>query len=905
MLAFKSWKKTNALFLIAVTLASYMATASGSEDGPGIQAQGSRCPAGVKLTNAVTGAAAGLSEARLIVLKTSRALTNQDVCLMPQRALERAIWRAENPKPDHPGEWAKFRAQQQADETGTIKPNGLIEARRKRKEIVQRTSQQIQSMANPSMAGIAQNQWIELGPGNIGGRMRTILVHPTTTDKMWVGSVAGGIWASTNGGVSWNPVDDFLGNLSVSSLVMSPTNSNVIYAGTGEGFFNADAVRGAGIFKSADGGITWEQLASTNPAANSHWYYVNRLAIHPTNGNILLAATNDGLYRSADGGQTWALSHTGRVADVRFSPALHQKNRAIIGLGMGGGPVAYSLDAGQSWNNSNLDTSSFGITGRAEIASASDGVIYASTDTNSGEIWRSTDGANWHLRSAPQHLGSQGWYDNALWVDPVNSNHLIIGGIDLFRSLNGGLTWTKISSWFNAGSVHADHHAIVSSPTYNGSTNKTIFFGNDGGVYKAQDIDAVTSDITGWTNLNNGLGITQFYSGAGHSATNGLIIGGTQDNGSLKYSGTEKMWSQVFGGDGGASMVDPADGNYIYGEYVNLQLHRSTNGGATPSSYIYQGISDAGSRANFIAPFILDPNNSNTMIAGGESVWRSTNIKSATVAWTRILGPTAGGGYSNYASQLASATGNSDIILVGKNDGALWKTVNATASSPNWAQVGMSILPHRMILSILIDKDNHNRIYVGYGGYSDGNIYRSTDGGSTWTNIGSGLPSTPIRTIQQYPGNPNYLYIGTEVGIFASQDGGNTWNATNDGPANVSVDQLFWLNGSTLVAATHGRGMFKTKVASPIGNFVLSVKKLGLGTGIVESRPSGINCGITCSATFSSGAKVVLIAIPDAESAFNGWSGACTGDGICTVSMTAARNVHATFKKKKHIFRFW
>lgn len=852
----------------------------------------SRCPADGVLTDRVVADAAGISEALLAAVKAARTLDNDAICQMPADKLQRAIWRTRNPKPDHPGEWARFRSAQQTDESGTVKPDGLIEA------VNQRAQMLAQSPA-PQAAGISRGTWTALGPGNIGGRVRALLIHPTNASTMWAGSVAGGLWKTTTAGAAWTPVNDFMGNLSIASLVMSPTNPNLLYAGTGEGFYNGDAVRGAGIFKSADGGTTWTQVPSTKPTtADPQWYHVNRLAIHPTNPSIMLAATNKGLYRSTDAGTTWTLRYSGRVADVRFNPL--NGSRVVLAPGLGGGAVAVSADAGTTWNRSNLDSTppSPGNAGRVELAfSRQNGVLYASVDAASGQIYRSSDnGITWTLQGSPAHLGGQGWYDNALWVDPVNSNHLITGGVDLHRSSDGGATWTKISEWWKvgSGSVHADHHTIVSSPQYNGTTNSTVYFGNDGGVYKAQSIQAVTTTTTGWTALNNGLGITQFYSGAGHSGLNGRIIGGTQDNGSIRYAGTGSSWTAFFGGDGGFSAIDPTDGNYIYGEYVYLQIHRSTNGGTTASSYIHAGLSDAANNtANFIAPFLLDPNNPSTMIAGGQSVWRSTNVKAATPTWSVIQPPTAGGGEQNYTSQIAVAQGASHIIWVGKNNGSLYKTTTGTAVTPAWSQVGAGALPNgRMVLSLLIDRSNPNVVYVGFGGYSNPNLYKTTNGGTTWTSIGAGLPASPVRTIQRHPTRPNFLYVGTEVGVYTSENGGTTWSTTNDGPANVSVEQMFWLNDSTLVAATHGRGMFKSSV--PI-DYLLSVGKTGNGT--VTSTPAGITCGTTCSALYAASTSVKLTAKAATGATFAGWSGACTGTALtCTVSMTGAKSVSAKFK---------
>ena len=876
--------------LTGVLLAAASLSAAAADTPP------ERCPSGVDWTDEVVAKAVGLSESRLAVLKSTRVLSNTDVCTMPKSRLERAIWRSENPKPDSPGEWAKFRAAQQADETGTVKPDGLIRAIEQRAAIIQRAA--LAGTNAQPVAGIGPGQWTALGPGNIGGRVRAIAIHPTVAGTMWAGSVAGGIWKTVNGGASWTPVNDFAGNLSISSIVISHANPNVMYASTGEGFFNADAVRGAGIFQSTDGGVTWTQLPSTNPTLGTHWYYINRLVMHPSNANILLAATNQGLYRSTDGGTTWSLRSSAlqRVPDVQFNPL--DGNRAVLGSASDtNGSLMYSTDAGATWLASNLN-----VSGRGEIAfSRQAGVVYASVDMNSGMIYRSADnGATWALQATLGHLGNQGWYDNALWVDPVNSSHLIAGGIDLFRSIDGGLSWTQISQWFNvgSGSVHADHHVIVNSPGYDGSTNRTVYFGNDGGVYKAQDITAITSPVTGWTPLNNGLAITQFYSGAGHNGPNGRIIGGTQDNGSLRNAPAGTNWSAFFGGDGGASAIDPTDGNYIYGEYVRLQIHRSTNGGATQSSYIWTGIADANnpSRSNFISPFVLDPSDPNTMIAGGQSVWRSTNVKAATPTWTSIMGATGGGGWSSFTSAIAVTPQNSSVLWIGKNGGQLYKSVNGTIASPTWTQMGADTLPTgRQLLAIHVDSTNANVVYVGFGGYSQANLWKSTDGGTTWASIGGTLPESPIRSVTTSPLNPSRVYAATEVGVFASEDAGSTWGTTNDGPANVSIDQLFWLDASTLVAATHGRGLFKTTVAG--GSYTLSVNSSG-AAGVVISSSTGHGGTTNYQRTNLAANTNVSLTAPSSASGltFTSWTGCnSVSQTTCIVTMSASKTVTANY----------
>ena len=765
-----------------------------------------QCPS--PMSDAQVAALRGISVETVKLLHSQRGMLNSEICELSEGKLKRAINKAHHPKPDHPGEAAAFRNLQLQDEKGFIPADGFINAKK-----------HVDLMASfaPLTGGIDRNSWEWIGPGNIGGRIRAIVIHPTNPDKMWIGSVSGGIWETTDGGASWLPVWDFMPNLAISTMVMDPSNSNVMYAGTGEGFFNVDNIRGAGVFKSTDGGTSWSQLAST---ANSSWYYVNRLAMSP-DGATLLAATNSGIWRSTDGGSTWSQVTTTRTLDIDFHPT--DNNRAIAGDGSGN--AYYSINGGTTWTTVSIGG------GRVEVAYAESTptTVYASVYQNSGEIWKSTDGGASYTRvnTGNSFLGGQGWYDNIIWVDPTNANTVIVGGIDLWRSTNGGATLTKISEWGSApASAHADHHVIIAHPNFNGSSNKTVFFGNDGGIYKADDVYTVAG-TSGWQELNNNLGSTQFYGAAGN-VSSGVIVGGTQDNGTLRYSGGTESWTAMYGGDGGFCAADPSDPNYFYGEYVYLQIHRSSNGGGS-SRYIYTGIGDAGSNANFIAPFILDPNNSNTLLAGGASLWRSTNVKAGTPSWTAIKSSVG----SNI-SAIAVAKSDSNTIWVGHNNGNVYKSTNGGA---NWTQVDTG-LPNRYVMRITIDANNHNIVYATFGGFSSDNVWRTADGGSTWTDItgsgGTGLPDAPVRSLVIHPTNPAWLYVATEVGIFVSEDTGATWHLPHDGPATVSVDELFWMGDTTLVAASHGRGLFKNAGAGGALSFSAASYSANESDGTVD-----------------------------------------------------------------------
>jgi len=676
-------------------------------------------------------------------------------------------------------------------------------------------------------APIAPQKWRWIGPGNIGGRIRALAISRTSPSTMFAGSVGGGIWKTTNAGASWTPVDDFMASLSVSSIVFDPVNAGVLYAGTGEGYGNSDALRGAGIFRSVDGGATWTPLADTASQSTA----VNRLAIAPS-GRVLLAATNTGLWRSADNGASFALAATGiSPQDVDFSPS--DGLRAVAG---GYGAIVYSWDGGATWQNAaGLPMTS----GRIELAYARSqpDTIYALVDTAGGTLYRSTNaGASFSPASmTPLLENGQGWYDEALWVNPTDANHVVVGGVNLRQTFDGGATWNWI-----ADRIHVDQHVIVEDPRFDDVYNRTVFIGNDGGVFRASNIRTVAQ--TGYTALNNNLGVTQFYGGAG-SATTGVIVGGTQDNGTLvRQPQYATSWKSTLGGDGGFVAADPTDAAYFYAETIYLQLLRSTDAGATWSG-IGGGIADAGQSANFIAPFALDPNNPNRMYAGGARLWVSANVKSAAPAWKAIFGSAS----ANHVSAIAVAPSVSDVAWIGLTYGNVYRTANATAAAPSFTAVNAPTYGN-FVTHITVSPFDPNVVYVTMGGFGSENVIRTTNGGATWTDATggdtTGLPNVPVNDLEIDPQDAGTLYAATEVGVFTSHDGGVTWDVPQSGPANVAVDDLFWM-GTTLVAATHGRGMF-------------SVDVNGAGMPAVSASPTSIDFGSQPLAASSAGHHVTV-----------------------------------------------
>jgi len=788
-----------------------------------------------------------------------------------------------------------------SDENGRIAPGAYARA-------VEQASA-LRKQPHPERAGVSRNSWTWLGPGNVGGRITSILVHPTDPNLIWVNNPGGGIWKSINGGTTFQPVNDFLANLAVSTMAMSPADSKVMYAGTGGGA-GASTLRGAGIFKSSDGGDTWTQLPATSAADWSGG--VEKISVS-ADGNTVLAATKavysdvaSAIWRSADSGNTWAetLKQTGGMEGwvVEFHPT--DNTRAIASTKSG--QAYYSTDGGATWNAAS------GIPPEGLIAVAyarsNPTIVYAGLDLNGGDIYKSSDGGQTYTRvnTGTGYLGEQGWYSNVVWVDPVDSNHVLISGLDIYRSTDGGVNFTQISQWQKAPrSAHADHGAIAAASGY-GTTNKTILFGNDGGLYRAQDITTVELEA-GWEPLNNNLGVTQIYGAAGNPIS-GVVIAGTQDNGSVRYDGDAQKWTRWEGGDGGFAAADPNDPNFFYGEYVYLTIYRSDDGGFARPEDIYgfynfwngsswekkarsSPITEAkAGTANFIAPFIMDPNESNRLLAGARSLWVTNDArkpnKEGGPSWT-IIKPGTGNDRKNNISAIAVAKGNSNVIWVGHSNGDVYTTTNGLASSPNWTKVddGSPPLPNRFVTRIVADPSDSRTAFAMFGGFSANNLWRTADGGATWTSITGPLPQAPIETLAIHPKNSKWLYVGTEVGLFTSEDGGATWAVPQDGPANVSVKELFFL-GTTLYAATFGRGMYKidipnapAKVAETCYTLTIEIDGESRG-GILPNIAPNCDGG----RAYTAGTVVRLKARARAPFSFAGWSGDVAANGVVTMT---------------------
>lgn len=782
-------------------------------------------PKAYSLLTVVAGVLGGCADRGVIEDRPrSGSIVVRDAAVIDESGVRTAVPPFVLEKAANPDEAFRWRRLAWLDEHGQIAPGAYETALRQRREnadywTAKWAEQGEQDGFGSREAGIGPQSWTSRGPSNIGGRTRSLLIHPTNPNILFAGSVSGGIWKSVNGGTTWNVVNDQLPNLAIGSMAFDPQNPLVIYAGTGEGVFNGDAIGGLGIYKSTDGGDTWAVMPATQG-----WDNVCRIAISPINSNLIFVSKRyGGVLASSNGGATWSTRFGAQGSFfVGFHPTDGSKAVAHIidydfTLGDWFHRAIYTTTSGSIWKVSTGSLAAvYGFSSRIELAySKSNPSIVFAVCGGDGKVHKSTDGGQSFAAVTTNGGTGTSWYCAPIWVDPTNPDVIVAGGGGLVRSTDGGVTLASISAgYINTVDPHPDIQFVTADPGFNGTTNKRVYICTDGSVYRTDDIYTANAGI-GWQRLDQTYRTTQFYGAAGDGAS-GKIYGGTQDNGSLLLQPGTDVATLPFGGDGGFCAIDWVNPNYLYGEYITLNIHRSRDGGAS-AGYITNGLTDAGVAANFIAPFVLDPNQSSTMIAGGANLWRNTGLRNASVPpWKKIREA----GSSNHCA-IAVATGDSKTVWVGQNDAKIYKTSDATSTTPTWTTVddngGVNPLPDRYPARIMIDPDNKDRVYIAFGGFSPDNLWRTTDGGTTWQDISgegvTGLPSATIRGLCRHPTRAGWLYVGTEVGIFASRDDGLTWSTSNDGPANVSVDELVFMRGSnTLLAATHGRGLWTAEV---------------------------------------------------------------------------------------------
>ncbi|MEM1096630.1 MAG: FlgD immunoglobulin-like domain containing protein [Bacteroidota bacterium] len=676
--------------------------------------------------------------------------------------------------------------------------------------------------------------WQPAGPTNIGGRIVDIEFNPRRPETVYLGAATGGVFRSDDTGRTWTPVFDDQAVLNVGDIALDPKHPDTLYVGTGEANGGHNNFAGGGIYKSTNGGRTWDLLGLESTTS------IARVAVHPEQTETVFVAAmgsyfapnpERGLYRSDDGGQTWTkpffVSDSTGVIDVLIHPtqpdtmwlATWERVRRVTGARLYGvtSAVWRSYDGGATWEK--LDEANglpdpdaryrpdpgngLGRIGLALSASNPD-VLYASFSDGSnflglyrtddgGDTWFNADEGN-NVLSATSDFG---WYFGQVRIDPKDPNGVFVLDLLLARSTTGGRFWSL------AVGTHVDHHALAFHP----ENSDYVLNGNDGGLALSEDGGRSWQPV-------RGLPITQFYEINVDPSDPRRLFGGTQDNGTLYTpDGRTDNWERIYGGDGFYVNIHPEQPNIIYASSQFGGLGRSDTpepflGGFTSAT---RGIApQAIQKRNWSTPIVIDLSDPDVLYYGTDRVyrtadggrnWQAISPKMPNVPTSALLGT---------VTTIAVAPSNSDVIYAGTDDGNVWVTADYGAT---WTFIGDG-LPDRWVTRIVVHPTEPETAYVTFSGLKwrdpQPHVFRTTTLGALgWTDITNNLPDAPVNAFAIDPDFPDQvLYTGTDIGAFFSIDGGDSWDVLGEGLPNVVVnDMKFVAETRTLVVGTHGRSM--------------------------------------------------------------------------------------------------
>ena len=689
---------------------------------------------------------------------------------------------------------------------------------------------------NKTFKMVSSNPWQPIGPHNTGGRTIALAFNPQNPNTVYAGSASGGLWRSYTGGVgvdAWHNVSTGFPVLGVSSITFAPNDSNIIYIGTGEvynytgagvgsAYRNLRGTYGIGILKSTDGGETWSTSLNWSYSSEKGVWAVK---INPLNSNTVFAATTEGVYRSYDAGISWQQMNTVIMGtDLEINPVdtniiiSSHGNFASSGFG-----IYRSSDGGTSWAHITAGLPTY-YEGKIllDIYNANPNIVYASIgdgfDVGGGASWlcKSIDaGLSWTIMSQTNYSKHQGWFSHDVAIDQSNPDQLIVIGIEIWKSINGGATITQKSSGGvrlgrpeignpdeggGTGYVHSDAHAVIQHPT----DMNTYYIATDGGVFRTTDFGET------FESRNGSYQTVQFYNGTSSSQTDSLFtIGGLQDNSTVIYDG-DLAWIRNIGGDGSWTSTDAFNDNNIYASWQYLNMQRSINGGnnfttITPPS---------SNNTAFIAPFKSFFANSSIIYAGRDKIFKSINSGNT---WTTTNNNLSLDGNPAIAMEISYFSSDKVYVATapfGSTRGNIFRTTNGGSS---WTNI-TGVLPDLFPSDIAVDPFDDNIVYVTFYGFGSGHIFKSTDMGNNWTDITDNLPDIPTPSVIVDPNNTNHLYVGTDVGVFVSTTGGGNWQDFNEGlpDAVQAMDLNYTMVNNVIRVMTHGNGAYERKFISQI-----------------------------------------------------------------------------------------
>lgn len=621
--------------------------------------------------------------------------------------------------------------------------------------------QQLQQMVQDR--GQSGPTWFNLGPANVAGRVLCIEVHPENSDIVFAGFASGGLWKTTDSGANWTPLGDFLPTLAVGALEIDVNNPDRMWMATGEGWGNVDAVHGVGLLVSTDGGDNWDLTGLNYDISQGVDLY--EIEYNPATGTLLVGADN-GLWRSTDGGDTWTEVMTlGQWKDVELKKGSTSTVFACM-HGAADGGFYVSNDDGLTWNLVTNGTPTTDIANmRFALCDWAPDVVYWGIARGNGQmkgIWKSTNGASsFNQIYVGGHYGTQGWYDLTIDVYPQDPDYVWSGGVYFYKSTNGGSTFSQF-----ANNIHVDHHATFWDP----SDPNRMWVGTDGGIYLS------TNAGSSFIGRNIGIPTLQYYAMNQCESQPTRAMGGSQDNGTWVYNGSENH-GYVLGGDGFQCECDRESPNYVFGELYFGDHYRSQNGGPGMSP-INNGITEDGpwetaTWMDFSDPKIL-------YAAHNSTLFKTTNRGGS---WTGIFSPTFGAGTS-----IHQCRSNPDVMAMT----VATKVWISTDHGNTWEDRTANLVPGGRLSDVFIHPDNENVILVTLATYNPGlnQVWKTTDQGLNWFPIDAGLPDEPCNTIEIDPSHTDWYFVGTDLAVYVSYNAGNSWTPLNVGLPHVVVEDL-------------------------------------------------------------------------------------------------------------------
>ena len=646
--------------------------------------------------------------------------------------------------------------------------------------------------------------WRELGPTLIpkgqtygasqppvSGRCNGIYVDPTDTRRLVLSSGGGGLWGSMDRGATWQPLTDYEATLSMGAIAPAPSSPNIVYAGTGDG--DTRSPLGMGLMRSFDAGRTWKHV----PLVALAGVAVFDLAVDPQEPLHVWIATVEGLFETRDGGDSVRRLREKIVWDVSINPANPREIFAAFGDGLFG-----SKNGGTSWTRVTLP----GVDGRTAFerievchAPSNGAIVYVAAATAAEPLlWRRASASgNFVREKVPGAMEvSQAWYDWCFAVAPDDPNVVCWGAIEMYRGTrrSGTLDWTKISSRKTGDSIHPDHHHIEFDPV----DPRTMYVCNDGGLFRSPDRGGT------WQSLNVGLGITEFEFLSQLENEAAWIVGGTQDNGTLVYRGG-KHWDQIALGDGGDCAAIDGPKPLSFHSYYGMWIERAPALG--PKAFKWEDASPVDDE-NYPALFYPPMETCGATIAkAGQNVFVSDD---SGVSWREVALPASGDG-PDVASALA-VVGSRDIV-VATEKGRMYRITRAASG---WAAAKVQALasPRSGYISdIVVPGAATGTLWATCSTFGGAHVFRSTNGGATWSNRTGNLPDIPVNALVSDPANPDHLYAATDNGVYRSTDAGGRWLDFSNGLPNALVgDLVFHARRRLLRAGTRNRGCWEVQI---------------------------------------------------------------------------------------------